>query len=177
MKLNKKVLSQDIAKESPLQFKFRAKYYPEDVSDEIIQDITLRMFFLQVKESILLEEIYCPPETCVLLASYATQAKYGDYIPDIHGKGFLSNDKLLPKKVIDQYEYSEGEWHDRIIHWYQEHVGMLREEAMMEYLKIAQDLEMYGVNYFEIKNKKGTELFLGVDALGLNIYEKDDKYL
>jgi hypothetical protein len=38
-----------------------------------------------------------------------------------------------------------------------------------------QDLEMYGVNYFEIKNKKGTELWLGVDALGLNIYEKDDK--
>ena len=38
-----------------------------------------------------------------------------------------------------------------------------------------QDLEMYGVNYFDIKNKKGTDLWLGVDALGLNIYEKDDK--
>lgn len=50
-----------------------------------------------------------------------------------------------------------------------------REDSMMEYLKIAQDLEMYGVNYFEIKNKKGTELWLGVDALGLNIYEHDDK--
>lgn len=47
---------------------------------------------------------------------------------------------------------------------------------MIEYLKIAQDLEMYGVNYFEIKNKKGTDLWLGVDALGLNIYEKEDKY-
>lgn len=46
---------------------------------------------------------------------------------------------------------------------------------MLEYLKIAQDLEMYGVNYFDIKNKKGTLLWLGVDALGLNIYEKDDK--
>ncbi len=46
---------------------------------------------------------------------------------------------------------------------------------MMEYLKVAQDLEMYGVNYFEIKNKKGTVLWLGVDALGLNIYEKDDR--
>ena len=34
---------------------------------------------------------------------------------------------------------------------------------------------MYGVNYFDIKNKKGTDLWLGVDALGLNIYEKDDK--
>lgn len=50
-----------------------------------------------------------------------------------------------------------------------------REDAMIEYLKIAQDLEMYGVNYFEIKNRKGTQLWLGVDALGLNIYEQNDK--
>lgn len=47
---------------------------------------------------------------------------------------------------------------------------------MLEYLKIAQDLEMYGVSYFEIKNKKGTKLWLGVDALGLNIYEHDDRW-
>ena len=41
LKLNKKVLSQDVKKETPLQFKFRAKFYPEDVAEEIIQDITL----------------------------------------------------------------------------------------------------------------------------------------
>jgi signal transduction histidine kinase len=70
---------------------------------------------------------------------------------------------------------SKDEWETSITTWWQEHRGMLREDAMMEYLKIAQDLEMYGVNYFEIRNKKGTELWLGVDALGLNIYEKDDK--
>jgi hypothetical protein len=46
----------------------------------------------------------------------------------------------------------------------------------MEYMKLAQDLEMYGVNYFEITNKKGTNLWLGIDALGVNIYEKDDKF-
>uniref|UniRef100_A0A671L5H5 FERM domain-containing protein n=1 Tax=Sinocyclocheilus anshuiensis TaxID=1608454 RepID=A0A671L5H5_9TELE len=51
------------------------------------------------------------------------------------------------------------------------------EDAMIEYLKISQDLEMYGVNYFSIKNKKGSELWLGVDALGLNIYERSDKYI
>ena len=45
----------------------------------------------------------------------------------------------------------------------------------MEYLKVAQDLEMYGINYFVIKNKKGTQLWLGVDAFGLNIYEQDDQ--
>merc|ERR1712168_1301070 len=174
-KLNKKVLSQDVKKESPLQFKFRAKFYPEDVADELIQDITLRLFYLQVKNAILTDEIYCPPETSVLLASYAVQAKYGDYQKDVHSPGFLANDRLLPERVMQQHRLSREEWEERITNWYMEHRGMLREDAMMEYLKIAQDLEMYGVNYFEIKNKKGTELWLGVDALGLNIYEKDDR--
>ncbi|TSK17875.1 Radixin [Bagarius yarrelli] len=147
LKLNKKVTQQDVKKENPLQFKFRAKFFPEDVSEELIQEITQRLFFLQVKESILNDENYCPPETAVLLASYSVQAKYGDYNKELHKPGYLTNDRLLPQ----------------------------REDSMMEYLKIAQDLEMYGVNYFEIKNKKGTELWLGVDALGLNIYEHEDK--
>ncbi len=55
------------------------------------------------------------------------------------------------------------------------HARMDREDAMMEYVKVAQDLDMFGVNYFEIKNKKGTDLWLGVDALGLNVYEHDDR--
>ena len=45
-----------------------------------------------------------------------------------------------------------------VLHW----AVFNREDSMMEY-------------YFEIKNKQGTELWLGVDALGLNIYEHDDK--
>merc|ERR1711988_953092 len=100
---------------------------------------------------------------------------YGDYQKDVHSPGFLANDRLLPERVMQQHRLSREEWEERITNWYMEHRGMLREDAMMEYLKIAQDLEMYGVNYFEIKNKKGTELWLGVDALGLNIYEKEDR--
>lgn len=169
------VMSQDIQKTDPLQFKFRAKFYPEDVAEELIQDITLRLFYLQVKNAILSDEIYCPPETSVLLGSYAVQARHGDFQKSLHNPGFLANDRLLPQRVIDQHKMSKDEWENSITTWWQEHRGMLREDAMMEYLKIAQDLEMYGVNYFEIKNKKGTELWLGVDALGLNIYEKDDK--
>ena len=59
---------------------------------------------------------------------------------------------------MQQHKMSREEWEARITQWYMEHRGMLREDAMMEYLKIAQDLEMYGVNYFDIKNKKGTEV-------------------
>jgi radixin len=175
IKLYKKVMSQDVKKENPLQFKFRAKFYPEDVAEELIQDITLRLFYLQVKNAILSDEIYCPSETSVLLASYAVQARHGDYNKLTHTPGFLTNDRLLPQRVMDQHKMTREEWESSITTWWHEHRGMLREDAMMEYLKIAQDLEMYGVNYFDILNKKGTELFLGVDALGLNIYEKDDK--
>uniref|UniRef100_A0A8C7W5V2 FERM domain-containing protein n=1 Tax=Oncorhynchus mykiss TaxID=8022 RepID=A0A8C7W5V2_ONCMY len=175
LKLNKKVTAQDVKKENPLQFKFRAKFFPEDVSEELIQEITQRLFFLQVKEAILNDENYCPPETAVLLASYSVQAKYTDYNKDSHKPGYLTNDRLLPQRVLEQHKLTKEQWEDRIQTWHEEHRGMLREDSMMEYLKIAQDLEMYGVNYFEIKNKKGTELWLGVDALGLNIYEHEDK--
>ncbi|XP_051284202.1 radixin isoform X1 [Dicentrarchus labrax] len=175
LKLNKKVTQQDVKKENPLQFKFRAKFFPEDVSEELIQEITQRLFFLQVKEAILNDENYCPPETAVLLGSYAVQAKYGDYNKDVHKPGYLTHDRLLPQRVLEQHKLTKEQWEDRIQTWHEEHRGMLREDSMMEYLKIAQDLEMYGVNYFEIKNKKGTQLWLGVDALGLNIYEHEDK--
>lgn len=85
-------------KENPLQFKFRAKFFPEDVSEELIQDITQKLFFLQVKDSILSDEVYCPPETAVLLASYAVQAKFGDYNKEIHRSGYLLSEQLLPHR-------------------------------------------------------------------------------
>ena len=65
------VLAQDVRKETPLQFKFRVKFFPEDVTEELIQEVTQRLFFLQVKENLLCEDVYAPPETAVLLASYA----------------------------------------------------------------------------------------------------------
>jgi len=171
--MDKKVTSQDVKKQSPLMFRFRARFYPEDVAEELIQDITRQMFYLQVKECILNDDVYCPPETSVLLASYIMQAKHGDYNPV--DKAHFAKDKLLPPRVMSQHTMSNEQWEERITTWYAEHKGMQREEAMLEFLKIAQDLEMYGVSYFEIKNKKGTDLLLGVDALGLNIYEKSDK--
>uniref|UniRef100_A0A8C6U3P2 Moesin b n=1 Tax=Neogobius melanostomus TaxID=47308 RepID=A0A8C6U3P2_9GOBI len=172
LKLNKRVTAQDVKRDNPLLIKFRAKFYPEDVTEELIQETTQRLFFLQVKECILNDDIYCPPETAVLLASYAVQVKHGDYRKDYHIPGYLSREKLLPQRVLEQHKLNKNQWEERIQVWHQEHKGMLREDAMLEYLKIAQDLEMYGLNYFSIKNKKGSELWLGVDALGLNIYDK-----
>ncbi|KAF7283520.1 ezrin/radixin/moesin family protein merlin [Rhynchophorus ferrugineus] len=176
LKLDKKVQDQSIQKNhQTASFMFLAKFYPEEVAEELVQEVTQHLFFLQVKQAILSMDIYCPPEASVLLASYAVQAKFGDFDEDIYKPGMLASEDLLPQRVIDQYQMTLEMWEERIRVWYADHRGMSRDEAEMEYLKIAQDLDMYGVNYFPIQNKKETDLWLGVTALGLNIYEKENK--
>lgn len=54
---------------------FLSKFYPEEVAEELVQEVTQHLFFLQVNRAILAMDIYCPPEASVLLASYAVQAK------------------------------------------------------------------------------------------------------
>ncbi|XP_072380178.1 merlin [Diabrotica undecimpunctata] len=176
LKLDKKVQDQSIQKNhQTASFMFLAKFYPEEVAEELVQEVTQHLFFLQVKQAILSMDVYCPPEASVLLASYAVQAKFGDFDEDTYKPGMLASEDLLPQRVIDQYQMTLEMWEERIRVWYADHRGMSRDEAEMEYLKIAQDLDMYGVNYFPILNKKETELWLGVTALGLNIYEKENK--
>uniref|UniRef100_A0A667WPU3 NF2, moesin-ezrin-radixin like (MERLIN) tumor suppressor b n=1 Tax=Myripristis murdjan TaxID=586833 RepID=A0A667WPU3_9TELE len=176
LKPEKRVLDQEVPKDSPITFHFLAKFFPEKVEEELVQEITQHLFFLQVKKQILDEEIFCSPEASVLLASYAVQAKYGDYDPNFHKPGFLAQDELLPKRVLMQYQMTADMWEEKITAWYAEHRGIARDEAEMDYLKIAQDLEMYGVSYFAItQNKRDTDLLLGVDAQGLHIYSPNSK--
>ncbi|KAL7058985.1 hypothetical protein AAHC03_013487 [Spirometra sp. Aus1] len=170
LRLEKKISSHDFAEKAPYEFKFMVKFYPENVTEELIQSTTIRYFYLQVKNDIMSGKIYCPTETAVLLASYACVAKYDLYNP-CTCPAKLPIDRLIPDQ--GQYNLTEEEWYNRIISYYKEH-DMSREDVMMKYLELAQDLEMYGVEMFSIKNKRGTSLILGVDALGLSIYEPDN---
>lgn len=107
------VLDQDVPKESPVPFLFLAKFYPEDVSEELIQEITQRLFFLQVKQSILNMDIYCPPEASVLLASYAVQAKVGHNMRNNNACFHSNTFKILWKKgkifpsLFSAFKYSQ----------------------------------------------------------------------
>lgn len=81
-----------------MTFNYAVKYYPEDVSSELIETITIEYFFLQVKGLILKDEIFCPADTAVLLASYALQAKHGDYQKDQINEDVFKKSKLLPER-------------------------------------------------------------------------------
>lgn len=175
MAMDRKVLSHSLSSENPIQLRFRAMYYPEDASTELLQFITKRLFYLQVKESILNDDVYCAPDTAVLLASLACQVKYGDRKTANLSVDQLAREKLLPPRILGQFKISALDWAERIANWWSEHDQMLRDEAMVEYLKVCQELEMYGVTYFAIRNKRNTVLSLGVDSWGINIYDPADK--
>lgn len=168
---SKKSLKDYVRQLNNLQYK--VKYYPEDVTEELIETITIKFFYAEVRSKILAEVIYCPPDTCALLASYSLQCKFSDCNEKSRKKA--ENFKLIPDSVLKKHSMKESEWLESIIGMWEKHKGLDAEEAMMEYLKLAQNLEMFGVDYFHIKNKKGSDILLGVTALGLNMYKPDDK--
>ncbi len=173
-----------------------------------MQDLTQRMFYLQIKEAILSNDLFCPPKEAVQLAGLILHIKRGDCPVDKARqppRGFLASERLLPAgcviiirhpqsspprlfilfysfrlawwkfSMVEKYKLSPAAWEDHIVEQYLLHRGMLREDAVCRYLELAQNLDMFGVDYYEITNKKGTELWLGVDASGLSVYPKDNK--
>ncbi|KAL7057504.1 hypothetical protein AAHC03_017188 [Spirometra sp. Aus1] len=130
---------------------------------------------LQVKEDILTGQLPCPSETAVLLASYACQAKFGDMEDKKHPLNSIPLDRLLPASILSNHDVDSDGWYKMIETWYLEHRGQSPQEAMLFYLQLAQDLEAFGVEYFEIRNRRGTDLLLGVDAIGLAVYKPPDK--
>uniref|UniRef100_A0A914ZVB4 Moesin/ezrin/radixin homolog 1 n=2 Tax=Parascaris univalens TaxID=6257 RepID=A0A914ZVB4_PARUN len=173
LQMEKKVCKQEVPKQvdGSVHFLFLVKFYPEDVEEELIQDITRHLFFLQIKQSILSMQLYCSAEASVLLASYAVQAIQGDCSEDSH----LVLGELLPECVIKQYDMSAQMWEERIRRWWANNAGQSREDAEMEYLRVAQDLEMYGIQYYPICNSKETDLNLGVSAQGIGIYKESNR--
>ncbi|XP_046847613.1 moesin-like [Xenia sp. Carnegie-2017] len=176
LKLNKKVSQQDVRQEEKtLHFRFLIKYYPEDVSEELVQFVTQEVFFSQAKAAILNDVVYCPSDKAVLLASLACQAKRGEYAELSYAERLLNKEKLLPDRIVRQYKLTKDEWDQRITELWVRHGDMMSEDAVMAYLKVVQDLEMYGVTFFEIQNKKGSYLWLGLDGYGLHIYERENR--
>ena len=59
--MDKKILKQKVNTSdggNSLKFQFKFRYFPENVADEVIQDVTLRLLFKQVFSSIYVSYIF-----------------------------------------------------------------------------------------------------------------------
>jgi hypothetical protein len=48
---------------------FLAKFFPESIVEELTSAPLRRLLWLQIRHGIVADEIYCPPELCVLFAA------------------------------------------------------------------------------------------------------------
>ena len=101
----------------------------------------------------------------------------------------LESEALLPLSCFQKVELSRSDWFARIVSLWRTHVSVTREEAEMAYLKNAQDLDMFGLSFFEISKMQGAnksngqsssdqpsitaDLWLGIDSLGIRFYKKN----
>uniref|UniRef100_A0A183C6L0 Moesin/ezrin/radixin homolog 1 n=1 Tax=Globodera pallida TaxID=36090 RepID=A0A183C6L0_GLOPA len=180
LQMDKRIRDQNVPKQpdGSLHFLFLVKFFPESVKGELIQDLTRHLFFLQIRQSILTMDLYCPSEAAILLASYAVQALYGDQAQHHQQQQQaeqLDLAKLLPVSVLQQYELTADMWEEKIRSWWANNSGLSKEEAEEEFLCVAEELDMYGTQYYPIRNQKDAELLLGVSALGVGIFETDNK--
>ena len=129
------------------------------------------MFWRQIKQGIVEDTIYCPPELCVLFAAQTQQFEQGDCSAEMT----LDVSQALPQRVLGQHSLTPPEWQEVVKSAWSKLKGTPKQAALMDYLNIAQDLEQYGITYFEVTNKKKTNLWLGVHNLGMDVYEYSNK--
>lgn len=173
LNMEKKIVSQDMAKDDQYHFIFSCQFFPESIDDEVTDPVLLRLFWKQIRTGVVKDDIYCPPELCVLFAAQSMQADHGDL--NIQNPIHVEAALLLPPRVLAQHGFTPDEWAGRISNAWLALSGHSREEVIKDYVNIAQDLEQYGIHYFEVTNKRGTKLWLGVHNMGMDVYEYGNK--
>ncbi|KAL4222979.1 hypothetical protein ACF0H5_019020 [Mactra antiquata] len=148
------------------EFYFRVKFYVTDPS-KLAEEYTRYHFFLQLKRDILEGRLYCPKKTAALLSSFAVQSELGDFNPDEHRDGYLSEFRFVPGQD-EEFEKDVGKHH-------QTHRGQTPADAEYHYLDKAKRLEMYGVDLHKARDPSNLEIHLGVTSVGLVVFQNHTK--
>lgn len=162
---DKKIAKQVKCRE-PYWFYFKVKFYVSEPS-KLQEEYTRYFFFLQLKKDILEGRLVVSHSMAVLLASYAVQSELGDYNIEDHGSGYLSEFRFVPNQT------EEFEREVELLH--KQHVGQMPADAEFNYLDQAKLLDMYGVELHQARENSGTEVKLGVTAVGLVVFQNNVK--
>ncbi|CAC5420295.1 FERM domain-containing protein 5,Band 4.1-like protein 3,Band 4.1-like protein 2,FERM domain-containing protein 3,Band 4.1-like protein 1 [Mytilus coruscus] len=143
---------------NPTVLCFRVKFYPADPM-KLHEEITRYHLFLQLRRDLHHGRLLCSPADANLLATYIVQSEVGDYDPQDHPQGYVTEFKMLPKQNSRQEE--------QIMELHKTLSGQVPAEAESNFLKKASTLDTYGVDPHQVKDQKGTSLYLGVTHQGI----------
>ncbi|XP_052100339.1 FERM domain-containing protein 5-like isoform X6 [Mytilus californianus] len=143
---------------NPTVLCFRVKFYPADPM-KLHEEITRYHLFLQLRRDLHHGRLLCSPADANLLATYIVQSEVGDYDPQDHPQGYVTEFKMLPKQNSRQEE--------QIMELHKTLSGQVPAEAESNFLRKASTLDTYGVDPHQVKDQKGTSLYLGVTHQGI----------
>lgn len=143
---------------NPCVLCFRVKFYPSDPM-KLHEEITRYYLFLQLRRDLHHGRLLCSQADALVLAAYIIQSEVGDYHPEDHPQGYVSEFKMLPK----QNAKMEAE----IMEIHKSLTGQVPAEAEANFLKKAATLDTYGVDPHQVKDQKGVSLYLGVTHQGI----------
>lgn len=143
---------------NPMVLCFRVKFYPEDPM-KLHEEITRYYLFLQLRRDLHHGRLLCPPDDAVVLAAYIVQSEVGDYDPEDHPTGYISDFKMLPKQTPKLEE--------RVMDQHKQLQGQVPSEAEGNFLKKACTLDTYGVDPHQVKDQRGDQLYLGITHQGI----------
>ncbi|CRL08683.1 CLUMA_CG021362, isoform A [Clunio marinus] len=141
---------------------FRVKFYVSDPS-RLLEEYTRYQFYLQIKRDIWSGRLPVSLHTACLLASFQVQSELGDFNAVEHTEGYLNDLQLL----VDQNEETERQ----IAELHKLHRGQLPADAECNFLEHAKRLDQYGIDFHKATDSSGTEIQLGVSAIGLLVYQ------
>ncbi|XP_015777694.1 PREDICTED: tyrosine-protein phosphatase non-receptor type 4-like [Acropora digitifera] len=148
----------------PYIFYFRVRFFASDPS-KLSEDITRYFMWISLFDNVCtihLVRLPCLYDTAAELASYVLQGELGDYDSRVMVDSYVSEFRFVPDQTED-FEERTAEFHKH-------HGGQSPADAEFNFLEVAKNLDLYGVDLHFAKDHDGLDLHIGISPLGLTVY-------
>lgn len=165
LELDKLIRSQ-VKNVCPIHFHFRVKVYPPEPY-KLTNKETRHQIFLQLRYDLISGRLCCGPNDSALLLALILQYTHGDYNPEFHVGNYIKDKLILNQNFMMETKAAE-------IH--RNHLsGLNRAHVEDLFLRMACQLEAYGIDPYLVEAHNQTNLNLWVNHNGMVTYVDNRK--